>query len=184
MKASEIVVLLLVLLCGIIALFFLFSYTGMAISTTYGYSQGEKGIVYSPTDDLQYPSIPEIRLLGTRFPGFIMLDSAGLYDIGKCRNDMIWKAHISSPKDRFSCYNTPLGQYVQPRPFDPWGRSSFKGNVFCYANPTGSEGQNIDSEAAVREKMLTVLVDNLETSWTSIQVQNSLGERIRVPVCA
>lgn len=188
MKLLNVIVLLLVLACGIAALVILMNNAnyGYAISTTYRYTEQGKGIVPAPPADLEHPTIPYLQLLSTRFPAFVLLDSVGLYDMGKCKGDLIWKAHIPTPKDRFSCYNTPLGQYVQPRPFDPWGREKFRGNLFCYSNTAGGESQGIDSEAAVRQKILDVLVDNpqKEVSWTKVMAVNSLGDIRDIPVCA
>lgn len=188
MKLLNWFVLFVVLACGVGAVIFLVNSAnfGYAISTTYHYSGEQKGIVTVPPVNVEYPTIPYIQLLSTRFPAFVLLDSVGFYDLGKCKSDLIWKAHISNPTDRFLCYNTPLGQYTQERPIDPWGRGMFKGNVFCYARTTGSEGQGIDSEAAVREKILTVLVNNpeKESSWTELKAINSDGIVIDMPVCA
>ncbi|MBW3018887.1 hypothetical protein KY329_01750 [Candidatus Woesearchaeota archaeon] len=186
MKAYEILAVVLVVVCGIVAFWYLVqdSSSGMAISTSYHYNEGQKGIVYTTDPYTETPGIPAIQLLGTRFPAFVLLDSLGLYDIGKCRSDMMSKARIANPKTLFDCYNTPLGQYVKGEPVDPWGRTRFKGNLFCYKRWTGGEAQGIDTGAEVTDKLMKTLVESEEESWTSVRAINSEGVSKLIPVCA
>jgi hypothetical protein len=187
MKTSEILILILVGVCGIAAFWFLVDSdgkAGLAIGTSYQYDQGQKGIVYTTDPYTEIPGIPQIQLLSNRFPVFVLLDSLGLYDLGKCRSDMWAKANIANVKTLFDCYNTPSGQYVREQPVDPWGRMRFKGNLFCYKRWTGGEAQDIDTEAEVSDRLMRSLVDPNEESWTSVRIINSEGESRLVPVCA
>jgi len=187
MKISEIFVLLIVVICGIVAFWYLVGSdgeAGLAIGTSYHYDKGQKGIVYTTDPYTETPGIPQIQLLSNRFPVFVLLDSLGLHDIGKCRSDMWAKANIANVQTLFDCYNTPLGQYVKGEPIDPWGRTRFKGNLFCYKRWTGGEAQDIDTEKEVSDRLMRSLVDPAEASWTSVRITNSEGESRMVPVCA
>jgi len=187
---AKFVVLTLVALVGIIAGFVLYntSTSGAAISTTYGggYWSPSRGIVepYPVGSDIEYPSVPEIQLLSTRFPAFVLLGNTNFAEIGKCRVDLIWKANIANAGDRFSCFTIPVDDISARPPIDPWKSAGPRGDVFCYARTTGSEGQGIDSEKAVREKIYDVLVDRPDNHpWSAITIINAYGQKQLTPVC-
>ena len=163
--------------------------TGLAISTTYTRTSAGQGIVVpypGPTKDVQVP-FSEIQLLGSRIPAFVILGDTNMAYISKCRSELIWDAKITSPKSRFNCFVIPVNDnkyyYDVRSPTNPWDGTGPRGDVFCYARTTGAESQGIDSEKAVRDKIMTVLVDG-ESAWHTIPVVNSLGTRAEVPVCA
>lgn len=184
------IVLILVVIVAIIAGFVLFntSYSGAAISTTYGgtYWSPSRGIVqpYPVGQDVEYPAVPEIQLLSTRFPAFVLLGNTNFAEIGKCRVDLIWKANIANAGDRFLCFTIPVDDITTRPPIDPWKSAGPRGDVFCYARTTGAEGQGIDSEKAVRDKILQVLVNRPDNyPWSSINIVNAYGQRQLTPVC-
>lgn len=163
--------------------------TGLAISTTYHVTPEGQGITApypGPTRDVQIP-FSQIQLLGSRIPAFLILGNTNMAYVSKCRSELIWDAKITSPKSRFNCFVMPVRDnsydYNIRSPTNPWGGTGPRGDVFCYARTTGAESQGIDSEKAVRDKIMTVLVDR-ESAWHTVPVVNSLGTRVDVPVCA
>ncbi len=187
MGRGELLVFWSVIIVAVLAVFLLASETRAGISTVYGrYPGGEQGIArpLPVSPDMQYPGYADvIELYGTRFPAFLVLGGTHKGEISKCRADLIWKAHITKPNGRFTCYTAPIdlafGEGIDPftvnRPF---------GNLFCYARTTGSESQGIDSEKAVREKILEVLVGKPDTyPWGAVSVINANNEVQPTPVC-
>lgn len=154
----------------------------------------------------QYPTGPyagypnAVRTGGTRVPAYIIskrvVDGrkgfATIADAYGCEWDLINAGHFV-PHDLFNYYQVPnkagggaTGGFTPSSSSEPRPTAGLSGNyggdVFAYANSVGAEQQVPDSEAKIRENILTRLVDGNvgeeKHEWTSVMVNG-----VRVPVC-
>jgi hypothetical protein len=151
---------------------------------------------------INYPT-SVIDTKGTRTPAYIISGRfsegsrsgfATIADAYGCEWSLITGAKIGVPHDTFNCYQVPnkgvpqgpaVGYYppdssAEPRPIkDDLG--NLGGDVYCYANSFGAEGQIPNSEDLVRENVLNAVrnnVPNEKYEWTTTTVNGK-----EVPVC-
>lgn len=186
MGGTKMFALAIVIIAAVAVFSLVKNFSGMAISTTYHYIDGgygpQKGIGSGALrPSLQYPGLPEIKVYGSRFPAFLILGTASWGELSQCRSDLLFKAHITGPGDRFVCFTVPQYGTGHPVQAFTYGLNS---DVFCYARTTGAGSQGIDSEAAVRDKINEVLVGRPDAyPWTQIYVRNLYGKTELTPVC-
>ena len=173
---------------------------GRGIANTYQTASGPGApqIAY-PAGPNWYPS--SVQTKGSRVPAFIVSGRytsggfASIEDLYACERDLMVGPKIGVPHDMFNCYAVPnrggtgnevegmfpssSSAYARP-PLEGIGK--FGGDMYCYANSLGAEQQVPNSEGAIRENVLTTLVDNksgLEKfQWSAVTVNG-----VRVPVC-
>lgn len=159
---------------------------------------GAPQVVY-PAGPGYYPSAVQTK--GSRTPAFVVSGRyttggfASIEDLYACERDLMTGPKIGVPHDMFNCYsvpnkgttgvevegNFPGASSAQARP-PLEGVGKLGGDMYCFANSLGAEQQVPNSEAQIRENILTTLVDNKSGNerfdWSAVLVNG-----VRVPVC-
>jgi hypothetical protein len=174
----------------------------------YDRTQGGGYVLRSPVQEVpgyssNYPTAV-VNTKGSRTPAYIISGKfengvrsgfATIADAPGCRWSLITGAKMGDPRTNFNCYQVPnkgppngktaVGFFppdssAEPRP----GKSDLGnvgGDVYCYANSVGAEGQKPNSEDLIRQNLLNAVnsgVANEKYEWTTTFVNG-----LEVPVC-
>lgn len=174
-------------------------YGGGTVGAGKGISPGVQTPQYRPRQpQIAYPApvsaFPSSGTFGRRTPAFVILGYTSLEDMYGCERDL-QLAGVPVPHDLFNCYALPAksttgvgAQGIYPpassaekRPYyDVRGKTG--GNMACYKNSVGAEGQIANDEALTRDLILLKLVDGNvgveKFDWFSTTING-----IRTPVC-
>ena len=167
------------------------------------------GIVKAPAQEVpgysnNYPTAV-VDTKGSRTPAYVISGKfengvrsgfATIADAYGCEWSLMSGAKIGVPHDAFNCYQVPnkgppngrtaVGYFppdssAEARP----GKSDLGnvgGDVYCYANSFGAEGQIPDSEDRVRQNILNS-VNYGSANYTNVEWTTTFINGLEVPVC-
>ncbi len=175
----------------------------------YDVTQGNGYTIRSPVQEVpgyasNYPTAV-VNTKGSRIPAYVISGKfvsgvrsgfATIADAYGCEWSLISGAKIGVPHNTFNCYQVPnkgppngkiaTGYYppdssAEPRP----GKSdlgNLGGDVYCYANSFGAEGQIPDSEDRVRQNILNA-VNFGSANYNGVEWTTTFINGLEVPVC-
>ncbi len=183
--------------------------TELSIGNIYGGGNVPGEGIVTPPDTVQYqpgyvPMAPQVSYPapvgysrathGTRTPAYVVLGYTSLEDLYGCNNDLTLAGIYAN--DMFNCFALPSkgstsgnaegmyppasSAYKRPATGD-LGKTG--GDIACYRNSVGEEGQVANGEKLTRDLLLRKLVDGSGVSTAKHPWKATMINGERVPVC-
>lgn len=202
-------VIAIIAVIGLVLLFTNASAQGAAIGVSYGDDRGIATTYPAPTiggPAVAYPAYSASSVTKTaRTPAFIVSAKfagvntgyADLQQVYGCEWSIMTGSKVGVPHDQFNCYSVPnvqgsgdaTGMYprsssAEPRvpKYESPYMGKLGGDMYCYANSNGAEGQVSNAEDLVRMNLVNIVNSGKGNSegytWTTTTMNGKT-----VPVC-